>query len=119
MFRSLDLVHDEIGVASEVARSEGQPEIANVLSLGVCNWPLSQLKSLTNVIEHLMLDERVPHVTAFVSFAPCSPLRAFREGASTSIESQCCVGHGGLCTVQLPWEDYSSESPRTGRWGGW
>jgi hypothetical protein len=37
MFRSLHLVHDEIGVDSAAARSEGQPEIANVLSLGVCN----------------------------------------------------------------------------------
>jgi len=53
MFRSLHLVHDEIGVASEAARSEGQPEIANVLSLGVCNRLFSQLKSLTNVIERL------------------------------------------------------------------
>jgi hypothetical protein len=53
MFRSLHLVHDEIGVAAEAARSEGQPEIANVLSLGVCNRLFSQLKSLTNVIERL------------------------------------------------------------------
>lgn len=53
MFRSLNLVHDEVGVASEAARSEGQPEIANVLSLGVCNRLFSQLKSLTNVIERL------------------------------------------------------------------
>jgi hypothetical protein len=37
MFRSLHLVHDEIGVASEATRSEGQPKIANVLSCGVCN----------------------------------------------------------------------------------
>ena len=35
MFRSLHLVHAEIGVASEAARSERQPEIANVLSLRV------------------------------------------------------------------------------------
>jgi hypothetical protein len=28
MFRTLNLVHDEMGVASEAARSEGQPEIA-------------------------------------------------------------------------------------------
>ena len=53
MFRSLNLAHDEIGVASEAARCEGQPEIANVLSLGVCNRLFSQLKSLTNVIERL------------------------------------------------------------------
>ena len=53
MCRSLNLVHEEIGVAAEAARSEGQPEIANVLSLGVCNRLFSQLKSLTNVIERL------------------------------------------------------------------
>jgi hypothetical protein len=53
MFRSLYLVHDEIGVASDAARSEGQPEIANVLSLSVCNRLFSQLKLLTNIIERL------------------------------------------------------------------
>jgi hypothetical protein len=53
MFRSLDLVHDEIEVASEAARSEGQPEIANVLSLGVCNRLFGQLRLLTNIIERL------------------------------------------------------------------
>jgi hypothetical protein len=53
MFRSLHLVHDEVGVASDAARSEGQPEIANVLSLCVCNRLFSQLKLLTNIIERL------------------------------------------------------------------
>lgn len=53
MFRSLHLVHDEVGVASEAAGSEGRPEIVNALSLGVCNRLLSQLKSLTNGIERL------------------------------------------------------------------
>ncbi len=53
MYRTLNLVHDEIGVASEAARSEGQPEIANVLSLGVCNRLFGQLKLLTNIIERL------------------------------------------------------------------
>jgi hypothetical protein len=53
MFRSLYLVHDEIGVASEAARSERQPEIANVLSLCVCNRLFGQLKLLTNIIERL------------------------------------------------------------------
>jgi hypothetical protein len=53
MFRSLDLVPDGISVASKAAHSEGHPEIANVLSLGVCNRLLSQLKSLTNIIERL------------------------------------------------------------------
>jgi hypothetical protein len=53
MFRSLSLVHDEIGVASEAARSEGQPEIANVLSLSICNRLFGQLKLLTSLIERL------------------------------------------------------------------
>jgi hypothetical protein len=53
MFRTLNLVHDEIGVASEAARSEGQPEIANVLSLCVCNRLFGQLKLLTDIIERL------------------------------------------------------------------
>lgn len=53
IFRSLHLVHDEISVSSEAARSEGQPEIANVLSLCVGNRLFGQLKSLTNVIERL------------------------------------------------------------------
>jgi hypothetical protein len=53
MFRTLDLVHDEIAVASEATRSEGQPEIANVLSLSVCNRLFGQLKLLTNIIERL------------------------------------------------------------------
>jgi hypothetical protein len=53
MSRNLYLVHDEIGVASEAARSEGLPEIANVLALCVCNRLFRQLKSLTNIIERL------------------------------------------------------------------
>lgn len=53
MFRSLDLVYDEIAVVSEAARSEGQPEIASVLSLSVCSRLFGQLKLLTNIIERL------------------------------------------------------------------
>jgi hypothetical protein len=53
MFRSLDLVHNEVSVLSEAARSEGQPEIANVLSLSVCNRLFGQLKLLTSIIERL------------------------------------------------------------------
>ena len=53
MYRTLNLVHDEIGVASDAARSEGQPEIANVLSLSVSNRLFGQLKLLTNIIERL------------------------------------------------------------------
>jgi hypothetical protein len=53
MFRSLDLIHDEIEVASEAARSEGQPEIANVLTYCVGSRLFGELKSLTNIIEWL------------------------------------------------------------------
>ena len=53
MFRTLNLVHDEIGVASEAARSEGQSEITNVLSLSVCNRVFGQLRLLTNIIKRL------------------------------------------------------------------
>lgn len=53
MFRSLDLVHDEVSVLSEAARSEGQPEIANVLSLSVSNRLFRQLELLTSIIERL------------------------------------------------------------------
>ena len=53
MFSTLDLVHDEIAVASEAARSEGQPEIANVLSLSVGNRLWGQLRLLTGIIERL------------------------------------------------------------------
>jgi hypothetical protein len=53
MCRSLDLLHDEIRVASDAARSAGQPEIANVLALCVCNRLFGQLKLLTNIIERL------------------------------------------------------------------
>lgn len=53
MFNHLNVVHDEISVTAEAARSEGMPEIANVLSLSVCNKLFGQLKLLTNVIERL------------------------------------------------------------------
>jgi len=53
MFRSLDLVHDEIAVASDAARSQGQPEIADVLSLCVCNRLFGQLRLLTGIIQRL------------------------------------------------------------------
>jgi hypothetical protein len=44
---------DEIAVASEAARSGGQPEIANVLSLSVGNRLWGQLRLLTGIIERL------------------------------------------------------------------
>ena len=53
MFRSLNLVHDEIEVTSAAARSEGQPEIANVLTYSVGSTLFGELKSLTNIIECL------------------------------------------------------------------
>jgi hypothetical protein len=53
MFRSLCLVHDELSICSGGARSEGLTELANVLSLCVCNRLFGQLKSLTNIIERL------------------------------------------------------------------
>ena len=53
MFRSLRLVHDELTICSGSARSEGLTELANVLSLCVCNAVFGQLKSLTNIIERL------------------------------------------------------------------
>ena len=53
MFRTLDLVHDEISVTAQAARSEGRPEIARVLSLSVCNRLFGQLKLLTYIIEKL------------------------------------------------------------------
>jgi len=53
MFRSLDLVHDEIEVTSEAARSEGHTEIAKVLTYCVCSRLFGELKSLTNIIEWL------------------------------------------------------------------
>lgn len=53
MFRALDLAHDEVTVASEAARSAGQPELANVLGLCICNRLFGQLKLLTSIIERL------------------------------------------------------------------
>lgn len=53
MFNHLNVVHDEISVTAEAARSEGMPAIANVLSLSVCNKLFGQLKLLTNIIERL------------------------------------------------------------------
>jgi hypothetical protein len=46
-FRNLTLVHDEISVASAAARSQGEAEIANVLSLPINDNLFSQLRSLT------------------------------------------------------------------------
>ena len=53
MFHHLNVIHDEISVTADAARSEGMPAIANVLSLSVCNKLFGQLKLLTNIIERL------------------------------------------------------------------
>jgi hypothetical protein len=53
MFHHLSVIHDEISVTADAARSEGMPAIANVLSLSVCNKLFGQLRLLTNIIERL------------------------------------------------------------------
>jgi hypothetical protein len=53
LFLGLDIVQDEVTVAAEAARSYGIPDVANVLSLSVCNRLSSQLRLLTHVIEQL------------------------------------------------------------------
>lgn len=53
LFRSLGLVQDEITVAAEAARSHGVPDVANVLSLAICNSLSNLLRVLTHVIEQL------------------------------------------------------------------
>lgn len=53
LFLSLDIVQDEVTVAAEAARSYGIPDVANVLSLSVCNRLSRQLMLLTHVIEQL------------------------------------------------------------------
>ena len=53
MFHHLNVIHDEISVTANAARSEGMPAIANVLSLSVCNKLFGQLRLLTNIIERL------------------------------------------------------------------
>lgn len=53
IFRHLNVIHDEISVTAEAARSEGMPAISNVLSMSVCNKLFGQLRLLTNIIERL------------------------------------------------------------------
>ena len=53
LYLSLDIVQDEVTVAAEAARSYGIPDVANVLSLSVCNRLSRQLMLLTHVIEQL------------------------------------------------------------------
>lgn len=70
MFHHLNVIHDEISVTADAARSEGMPAIANVLSLSVCNKLFGQLRLLTNIIERLggatelSEDDETPQETA-------------------------------------------------------
>ena len=53
MFLHLHVAHDEVCVSAEAARSEGLPQVANVLSAAVSNRIFGQLKLLKNIIERL------------------------------------------------------------------
>jgi hypothetical protein len=53
IFHHLNVIHDEISVTADAARSDGMPAIANVLSLSVCNKLFGQLRLLTTIIERL------------------------------------------------------------------
>ena len=53
MFRKLDLIHDEISVAADAARSNELPELDNMLRLSVAAKLFGQLEQLTKIIERL------------------------------------------------------------------
>jgi hypothetical protein len=53
MFRGLHLAHEEVCVCADAAREEGQPQLATVLHLSVCNRIYGELKVLTNIVEAL------------------------------------------------------------------
>ena len=53
MFRKLDLIHDEISVAADAARSNEVPELDNMLRLSVAAKLFGQLQQLTKIIERL------------------------------------------------------------------
>ncbi len=53
MFNHLNVIHDEISVTADAARSQGMSAIANVLSMSVCNKLFGQLRLLTNIIQRL------------------------------------------------------------------
>jgi len=53
IFRHLHIAHDEVAVCASSAVNEGQPDLATVLSLSICNRIYGQMKLLTNVIERL------------------------------------------------------------------
>jgi hypothetical protein len=53
MFLHLQIAHDEVCVSAEAARSEGVPQVANVLCMAVSHRIFGQLKLLKNIIERL------------------------------------------------------------------
>jgi hypothetical protein len=53
MFRKLDLLHDEITVAADAARSNSLCELASVLRVSVAAKLFGQLELLTKIIERL------------------------------------------------------------------
>lgn len=53
MFRKLDLIHDEVSVAADAARSNELPELDNMLRLSVAAKLFGQLEQLTKIIERL------------------------------------------------------------------
>ena len=53
LFRKLDLLHDEITVAADAARSNRFSELGNMLRLSVAAKLFGQLEMLTKIIERL------------------------------------------------------------------
>lgn len=53
LFRRLDLLHDEITVAADAARSNSLFELGNMLRLSVAAKLFGQLELLTKIIERL------------------------------------------------------------------
>jgi hypothetical protein len=53
MFRKLELIHDEISVAADAARSNELPELDNMLRLSVAATLFGQLEQVTKIIERL------------------------------------------------------------------
>ena len=53
MFRKLDLLHDEITVAADAARSNRLSELDNMLRMSVAAKLFGQLEMLTKIIERL------------------------------------------------------------------
>ena len=53
LFRKLDLLHDEITVAADAARSNRLSELDNMLRMSVAAKLFGQLEMLTKIIERL------------------------------------------------------------------